>query len=95
MTLSALKLGRRPDTNLQKHVRDKASLDVVGDIEKMTLTNKLVFILKYIQSICSLSPPFCVTVDIEDSLFILHQLSLTQSDIQLAHNDSCRRLHVL
>lgn len=95
MTLSAGELGHRPDTNLQKHVRDKASLDVVGDMEKMTLTNKLVFILNYIQSICLLSPPFCVTVDTEDSLFILHQLSLIQSDVHLAHKDSCKQLHVL
>lgn len=46
MTLSAGELGHRPDTDLQKHVGDSspASLDVAGEVEKMTLANKLVLV---------------------------------------------------
>lgn len=54
MTLSVGELGHRPDTNLQKHVggSSAASQDVVSEVEKMTLTNKLVLLLKHTQSIC-------------------------------------------
>lgn len=45
MKLSVGERGHRPDTNLQKHVGDflVACLDVVSDLEKMTLTNKFVW----------------------------------------------------
>lgn len=87
MTQSAGDLGHRPDTNLQEHVRDSsaASLDIVSEVEKMTLTNKFVLVLKYIPNIRSLSPLFCATADIEENWVsvISHQLSVIQTDVHL------------
>jgi len=64
-------LGHWPDTNMQKHVRAPlpVSLDVVGELGKITLTNKLVVVQKYQQNICFV---LCATADIEEHLEICY-----------------------